>query len=332
MKERYLVDLNNEEDWMYPAEFIGADGHKGEDQRTIFIAEGPDRMYCVTDSVMYPRPAGEKENISHMCHEHQRGWEDFFVDSGSMDLYANGMKSTITPGNIIHLQAYEAHGMEFHSPVKYRGFFHGLANYDNQAELYHLRKTNPQIMQDPEYQRIRLAGQVGGSSGGRDFYTREPPVCEEVPIEQNPAVRNISRPLAIYKLDGVDMKQLTRRWENGGKCEMWALDMVEGFTAASDKFLNHAELYYVTAGQVKFVIWGEEVVAGPECVVKIPALRNFTIEALSDAVMYDAGGSPRWQAFLEDRASILKYDPARAKDPQAMQALREKFGVQISVG
>jgi len=238
MKQRYLVDLNNEDHWEYPAEFIRPDGSKSEEQRTLFMAEGPDRMYCVTDSVMYPRHPDDTSNLM-MCHEHQRGWEDFFVDSGSMDLFVNGMKTVVTPGNIIHLQAYEAHGMDFHSPVKYRGFFHGLANYDNQEELYYLRKKNPQIMQDPEFQRVRQTGLTGG---GRDFYNREAPVWEEVPIEQNPSVRNISRPLATYKLDGITMKQITRRWENGGRCEMWAAEMVKGFTAATGEYINPSEL------------------------------------------------------------------------------------------
>jgi quercetin dioxygenase-like cupin family protein len=246
-----------------------------------------------------------------------------------MDLYVNGMKTLVTTGNIIHLQAYEAHGMVFHDPVKYRGFFHGLANYDNQPEMYILRKKNPQIMQDPEFMRIRETGVTGG---GRDFYVREKPVWVDVPIEENPSVRNINRPLATFCLDGITLKQMTRRWENGGRCEMWAAEMDKGFKAASGQYLNHAELYYVTAGQVKFTIWDEEYVAEKECVVKIPALANFSISALTDAVMYDVGGVPRWQAYLEDRASILHYDPERGKDPATFAALREKFGVQIAVG
>ena len=327
MKERFLVDLNNEDHWLYPAEFIMADGHKGEDQRTIFLSEGPGRMFSVTDSVMYPAAPGTQEDF--MCHEHRNGWEDFFVDSGSMDLYVNGMKTLVTPGDIIHLQNYETHGMDFHAPVKYRGFFHHLSNYDNQAELWHLRKINPQIMQDPEYMRIRATGTTGG---GNDFYRREKPIWEEVPVEQNPTVRNIKRPLMTFKLDGVTMKMITKRWENGGHCEMWAMELDKGFKAVSNKYLNHSELYYVTAGQVKFRIWDEEYVAGSECVVKVPTLSNFEFTATEDSVMYDVGGVARWQAYLADRASILKYDPARAKDPAVFENLRTVFGVQLDIG
>jgi hypothetical protein len=107
--------------------------------------------------------------------------------------------------------------------------------------------------------------------------------------------------------------------------------MGKGYTAKSDKYLNHSELYYVTAGQVKFNIWGDDYIAGSECVVKVPALANFTITALTDAVMYDVGGASRWHAYMYDRASILQYDPERAKDPATFAALREKFGIQLSI-
>ena len=113
---------------------------------------------------------------------------------------------------------------------------------------------------------------------------------------------------------------------------MWAAEMDKGYSAKSEKYLNHAELYYITAGQVNFRIWDDEYVAGPECVVKVPALSNFAITALTDAVMYDVGGVSRWQAYMYDRASILQYDPERANDPATFSALREKFGVQLSIG
>ena len=327
MNERYLVDLNNEDHWMYPAEYITPQGNKSEDQRTIFLSEGPGSMFTVTDSVMYPTPPGLPDGVA--CHEHQRGWEDFFVDDGTMDLFVNGMKTLVTPGDIIHLQNYEAHGMTFHSPVKYRGFFHHLVNYESQAELYILRKKNPQIMQDPDFMRVRATGYTGG---GRDFYVREKPIWEEVPVEQNSAIRNIKRPLMTFKLDGITMKMMTRRWENGGHCEMWAMELDQGFKAVSDKYLNHSELYYITAGQVKFRIWEDEYIAGPECVVKVPALANFDFTATKDSVMYDVGGVSRWQAYLSDRASVLQYDPERAKDPAVFETMRTVFGVQLDIG
>ena len=321
MKHPYLMDLNNEESWMYPIELIGPDGHKGEDQRTIHMPEGPDRLFCVTDSIMYP-DSPEAAQDYHF-HEHKHGWEDFFVDSGGLDLYVNGKKSYAAPGDIIHLQPFEAHGMKFHAPTKYRGFMHGIANSDNSPVLAVLRAKNPDAMKDPAFPRSKI--------GGGDFYPRETPLWEEVPSEQCSSIRNINRPIETFQLDGVTMKMMVARWENGGLCEMWAAEMKEGFTATSVQYPIHLELYYVTAGQVKFTVFDEEFVAGPECVVKVPKLAPFTITALTDAVMYDVGGLPRWYAYLQDRASILKHDPERAEKPETFEELREKFDIQIKM-
>ena len=318
MRHPYCWDLNNPESWLYPIELIGPDGHKGEDQRTIHMPEGPDRLFCITDSVMYATRTDIEGNLHY--HEHQMGWEDFFVDSGSMDLYINDKKVFVTVGDIIHLQPYEAHGMFFHSPVKYRGFMHGLPNSDNSPVGAVLREKNPDAMKDPAYPRDRI--------GIRDIYMREPPLFEECAAEKCSSIRNIKRPMATFALDGVSMKMISARWENGGVCEMWAADMQKGFSVKSDPYIIHPDLFYITSGQVKFTVYGEEFIAGPECVVKAPKLSNYTIEALSDAVMYDVGGVPRWYAYLQDRSSVMQNDPERAKDAETLKSLREKFFVQ----
>jgi len=324
MKHPYLMDLNDKESWLYPIELKGPDGHKGEDQRTIHMPIGPDRLFCVTDSVMYPPPEG-RVNDPHY-HDHPFGWEIFFVDSGSMDLYVNGMKVLVKAGDIIHLQTHEAHGMHFHSPVKYRGFMHGISNSDYAPELAVLREKNPgfNVWQDPELPEMFQIG------GGKRI-PREKPIWVEVPVEQCSTIRNINRPMATFKLDGVTMKMISARWENGGLCEMWAAEMDKGYTAKSVKYCSNMEMYYVTAGEIKFNVLGEEFIAKPECVVKAPKLGNFTIEALTDAVMYDVGGLPYWQSYMLDRASVEQYDPERAKDPATFAALRSRFGVQLSI-
>lgn len=320
MKHPYLMDLNDEDSWLYPIELKGPDGHKGEDQRTIHMPEGKDRLFCVTDSVMYPPPPDRADHPLH-SHEHQMGWEVFFVDSGGMDLYVHGIKTYVAPGSLIHLQPYEEHGMTFRAPTKYRGFMHGIPNSDNAPVIAALRGKEPDALQNPEFPMSKI--------WGGDFHSREAPLWEEVPPEKCSCVRNKDRPMATFRLDGVIMKMISARWENGGLCEMWAAEMSKGFSVKSDPYPLHLELYYVTAGEVKFTVFDEEFIAGPECVVKIPKLARFSITALSDAVMYDVGGLPRWYAYLQDRASILSNDPERAGNPETFRTLRDKFGVQL---
>ncbi|NLO47576.1 MAG: cupin domain-containing protein [Clostridiales bacterium] len=319
MKHPYLIDLNDRENWLYPIELFGPDGHKGEDQRTINMPEGPHKELCVTDSVMYPGKSSKPSELH--CHEHRIGYEDFFVDSGGLDLYINGKKTYVAPGNIIHLQPYEAHGMNFRAPTKYRGFFHDLGNSDNSPVIAILRAKKPNAMQDPNFTKYMM--------GPGDIYMREAPEWVEVPPEQCPNVRNISRPMAEFKLDGATMKMITARWENGGVNELWGVEMEPGFYAEWVEYPLETEMYYVTAGEVEFTVYDETFVAYPECVVKIPKFASHSIVAKSNAVMYDIAGKTRWYAFLQDRSSILYYEPERAKKPETMAALKEKFGCMI---
>ena len=317
MKHPYLIDLNDEANWLYPIELFGPDGVKHEDQRTINNGIGPHKLFCVTDSLMY------KSNPEHThFHEHLIGYEIFFIDSGGLNFYANSQKSYVEPGSILFIQPYEAHYMQFTADTKFRGFFHDLRNSDNSPELAILRKNRPALAADPNFFREHALG-------GHDSQMREPLVCEEVPVEKMTTVRHIDRPIASFDLGGATMKMITGRWENGGVCEMWAIEMQPGFQVEWDQFPTEPEMYYVTKGEVKFKIYDEEFVATPECVVKVPKFAEHSIEALTDSVMYDVGGLTRWYAFLQDRASIMKYDPERAKLPETIAELKRKYGCNV---
>jgi hypothetical protein len=100
------------------------------------------------------------------------------------------------------------------------------------------------------------------------------------------------------------MKMLTARWENGGVNELWAAEMEPGFYAEWVQYPPAPEMYYITAGEVRFRVYDEEFTAYPECLVKIPKFADHSLQVLSKAVMYDIGGLTRWQALLEDYTSI----------------------------
>ena len=317
MKHPYLIDLNDEDNWLNPQVLKRPDGSKGEDQRTITIGEGVHRLFCVTDSVMYP---GDPKSVHF--HEHHEGYEYFFVDSGGMDLYADGRKAYVAPGNIIFFQPFQAHGMTFREPTKYRGFFHDMKNSDTALERAILRKNRPDVVNMPDYFARFVTSQ-------HDTAMREAFDCAEVPAEEMRAVRNIARPLDEFRLDGVCLKMITARWENGGVNEMWAAEMEPGFHAEWVDFPTVKEMYYITGGEIGFKVYDEEFTAYPECVVKIPIFAPHSIKAVKRSVMYDIGGLTRWQALLQDRSAILR-DPVRADDPAVMDALKAKYGCQIS--
>ena len=317
MKHPYLIDLNDPENWLYPQVLRRPDGTPGEDQRTINIGEGVHRLFCVTDSIMYP--PGEKDP-PHF-HEHTIGYEYFFVDSGGMDLFVDGKKAYVAPGNIIFFQPLQAHGMSFRAPTKYRGFFHDMKNSDTARERAILKQNRPDVVKLPDYMKRFVSSQ-------HDTVMREPFTCVETPAEEVSAIRNIARPLMEYKLDGVTMKMITARWENGGVNEMWAAEMAPGFYAEWVEYPTENEMYYVTEGEIQFKVYDEEFTAHAECLVKIPLYASHSLWATKKSVMYDIGGLTRWQGLLQDRSAILA-DPARAGDAELMEQLKAKYGCQI---
>ena len=313
---KYLIDLNDPANFINPVSVKAPDGYVVEDQHTVLFPEGEHRLFCMTDSIMHATRPGSALN----SHEHYWGYEIFFVDSGSADVYINGLKSFMDTGSIFFLQPYQAHSMYIHSDIKYRGFFHDWLYHEDGEAGDLLRKYHPDYMTDPDFPKdILPAG---------DFFMRESPYnFKEVPPEECSPIRHKDRPLAQYELPGATMKMITARWENGGLCEMWCFEMKKGFYGKSYPFPANTDLYYVTDGEVKFNVYDEEFVAKKEHLVKIPKYAPRSFEAQTDAVMYDVGGLTRWYAYFMDRESIMALDPERAAKPETFDELRKKLGV-----
>lgn len=318
-KVQYLYDLNDKANWLAPISVKTPDGYVVEDQHTVLMPEGPRRHLTMTDSVMHTtRPDADPH-----FHEHATGYEVFFVDGGGMDVYINRQKAYIKPGSILFLQPYQAHGMFFHADTKYRGFFHDMPYGEEGDAGSLLREHFPNFMEDPDFPKEILPK--------GDFFLREPPVnYVEVPPEQCQPIRHRDRPMGAYELPGITMKMLTGRWENSGLCELWCFEMKSGFHAQSYPFPANTDLYYITEGEVKFKVYDEEFTAKAEHLVKIPMYAPRSFDAVKDSVMYDVGGSPRWDAYLADRESILAREPERAKDPAVLDGLRKKHGIHYS--
>jgi mannose-6-phosphate isomerase-like protein (cupin superfamily) len=319
MKHPYLIDIKDPQYWLYPTNGYDSDGGIMEEQRTLSMPEGVHRTFCFTDSLMYPSKDVNGDAV--FLHEHHQGYETFFVESGGLDFYIDGKKCFVGKGSIIHIQPYEVHGMNFRDYTIYRGVFHDWNCIDDAVATGTLEQHYPDAKKDPKFFGLLISN--------IDLHGRERADFVEVPVGEVPAVRNPDKPMAQFKLDGVTMKMLTARWENGGINELWRAEMAPGFHAEWDDFPTTPELFYVVEGQVRFKIYDDEFVAGPDSLVKIPKYAPHSIKALSSSAMYDLGGTTRWYAFLQDRASILKYDPDRAKKPETMSALKAKFGCQI---
>ena len=322
-KNEFLFDLKTPETtWKGGvAHSYFPNGEVSSDVGTITDAEGEHGLYWCLDTVMHKNPAEMDPAVTAMPHFHWRGYETFFVDSGSLYLYIDGKKALAKTGDIVHLQAGQSQGMFFLEDVKWRGTYHDFFTYPEAGDVGRVKRLLPGLADDPELNALSTRGFM-------DSNRIEPFLCREVPTADCHAIKNPQRPHAAYEFPGVSFRIIVERWENGGVKELECALMEPGFSARWVKYPPLRELFYVRSGKVKFTIGGVEFIADDECVVDAPRFLPRGIEVLEKTEMYDLGGQPYWSLFLQNYVSIQHYDPARLT-PENLKALKERFHVQI---
>ena len=259
-----------------------------------------------------------------MSHEHCRGFETFFIDSGRMYVYLDGVRVIVEEGDILHLQPGQQHAMAQLETVKFRGFFHDLDAFTFGQRRKDFIKNMPEAEDDPEYLECIQS---------KDFIKRERPCYTDVPAETNNSVKNPNRPKAVYKFDGVTVKIIVPRWEDWGVCECICAEMEPGFTAKWVKYPRSRELYYVRNGKVKFTIFDKEYIATKACLVNIPQNAPHSLVALEKSEVYQVHANTHWFSFLQDYESIKQLFPERLEDPETLKTLKEKYECDIeSIG
>ena len=78
---------------------------------------------------------------------------------------------------------------------------------------------------------------------------------------------------------------------------------------------------------MKLSLFGEERIAQKSCVINVPMLAPFSLEALEDAEVYDVGGQTEWFNFLLDYHSLRTYSPERLEE--ALPALKDRDHVAV---
>ncbi len=292
---------------------------------TVTPPEGEHGLYWFLDTVMHKNPDGVDASKTQMPHFHYKGYETFFVDSGSLYLYINGMRVKCEKGDILHYQPGQSQGMLFLDEVKFRGTYHDLFKHDEFTDVTRVKKYMPELNDDATLTALAPYGRM-------DSNGMEPFLWKEAEKEQCSAVKHVDRPHAAYEFPGVSMRVVVERWENGGTKELDCAVMEPGFTAKWVQYPTIKELFYIRSGKVKFNIMGQEFIADDECVVVAPRYAPRSIEVLEKTQMFELGGQSYWSLFLQSYASIQHYDPARLT-PETLDALKKRFDIQIeSIG
>jgi mannose-6-phosphate isomerase-like protein (cupin superfamily) len=318
---RYLIDLNNEEHWLYTASppITRADG-KPNEEMAVFIRpdDSGHKLYAMTDSIMM---SSVRDDYVPRFHEHRTGYETWFVDSNAMDISINGQVTRIEPGTFFHLQPYMIHCMYMYGDVKFRGFFQDWNGADTVPYTQLMEHYQPGLKAKFKKADVYTVG--------HDHFEHETMDCVRVPNEEVYAVRHPDRPIAKFASDGVTIKLMVGRWECGGIREINYFEFEKGFKAETVDFPAYRELYFIREGEIKFKIFSDEFVAYKDCLVDIPSFIPHSIEALTKSAMYDMGGRTCWYDFLINYTTMLKKSPEKAKDAEVIEKLRRLNGFQI---
>jgi hypothetical protein len=212
--------------------------------------------------------------------------------------------------------------MHFPEPTVYRGIFHDINMTGTLKGLAYIREVNPEQLKGlASFQRYLMRA---------DNIIREAPVSVTVPKEEVPEVRTPDRPLRVFELEGVTMKQYTGRWENNGLTELWMAELEDGFTVEFNSDDPNTDMFYIIDGEVRFKVAGEEFTAARDCIVKIPGYAPRSFTARGKAIMYDLAGLTHWLDLMEDYTSIKTNNPGRLNDSNVVAALKEKYNCHIS--
>ena len=318
----FLYDLKTPETtWRGSGKHTWPSGKVASEAGLITDAVGPHGLYWFLDTIMHEVPE-EMRATWQMPHYHVHGYETFFVDSGSLYLFINGQRVLCKPGDIVHLQAGQAHGMLFMEETKWRGTYHDFEVYPENTDIGRVKQFMPELKDDPELNALAYRGEMDS------VVLPEPFVYKDVPVEQCLAVKHMDRPHASYEFPGCSVKVLVERWENGGTKELIGAVCEPGFTAEWVKYPKLRELLYVRKGKVKFTILGQEIIADDECILDIPRFAPHKLEVLEKAEIYDVVGQSCWSLFLQAYNSICTLNPDK-KTPEYIEKLKKRFDIQI---
>ena len=301
---KFLIDINDPENWLR----VNYDQHPGqpvnEEQRQILWPEGPNQAFEFTDSVFYG---------GSTYHEHAFGWETFFLTAGRMDLTCHGKICTCEAGDILLIQPYCAHQMQFLEQGHWRGTFHDINMASIQNNWDRMRQYDSDCLDDEVIKGTYMANRYN--------ILREPALPTRVDKSEMWEVRNKNKYLTKYEFEGVTLKQMTARWENNGVTEMWRAEMQDGFGVQYERVLPNQDLFYVESGSVEFTVAGETFTADQDCLVKIPCFVPRSFVSRGESVMYDIGGTTHWLDVIEDYLSIRHYQPEKLKDETYMHTV-----------
>lgn len=305
MKYRYLIRMNEPEDWLR---------HWDEGTQVVNDFIFPQGIYEkneMSDTIYH-------KDVTVGYHQHKKGYETFQIAKGSVECVIRGKRFVAQEGDIIHLVPYTPHGFRFlEEGTIWRELFQEINMCQGIMDKNIVKGNYPEYMSDAAFMEMYR--------GEHKSLQREVPVPTDVDKTQMHEVRTPEFAYSEYHGDGYDLKLKVGKWETNGVKEIWQASLKKGLYA--DYAYPHAnwELYYVMKGALEVTVLDETFVAGSDCLVHIPPFHKHSIRVLEDTELLDYGGETDLMALLEDLESLKTYKPEKLADEAFMKEFYHKY-------
>lgn len=312
MKNRYLIEAYNENDWLYNLN----DGTEEVHQFTM--PEGP-RMKNECSDTIYKK--GDHVNY----HIHKKGCETFYIAKGSVEVTVRGRRCVITEGDILHLPPNTAHGFTYlEDGTVWRELFHDIDMAGSTINKNRIKDNYPGMYEETEF-RAWYLDKVG------NFPREEPVHVKDTKKEDVWEVRTHDFGFSTFVFDKVVLKQKVGRWETDNVHEVWMATMKQGAYIEWGRPYDESNLFFIAKGKVRFNVLGEEFTASGDNIVYIPEFTKFSICAEEDGTeVFDYGCTARLLDLLEDYDALISGDSRYFEDVKAKETFLRKYDCYIT--
>lgn len=257
----------------------------------------------------------ENEDIGY--HAHYSGTETFLCLKGKVEIIAEGRKSYMLPGDILHMQPFMGHAFRALEPDTWIAtLFQGMDMIQLMEFKFYLMKNFKETFTADEAFKEKFA----------IFANKIDRKCPKPIPSEREDVFALRRPGAgkCYSFPGITLHEKVARYETTGSREFWEADVKEGAVMHFDELKEHWRLFLVNKGSVECTVYGEEPFTArgeDHALIRIPPYHPFTLKASTDCNFYDLDCPDMLGNLMEE------IDPENVPTGEAWEKLKKNFHI-----
>lgn len=265
-----------------------------------------------------------KEGDEVPYHEHERGYETFLIDGGSVEVTIRGKRTIAHKGDMVHIPPFIPHKFRFleHNTI-WRELFQEIQMNSGMMEHLRVKQFHRDRITDPEYTKEN-------HKRHKSIWYEVQPEPDDVTKYDIPEIRPFDFALAEFSFDHVVLRQKVKRAETAGVKEVWQAVLDSGVRLSWNEENPFPKLFVVYSGQVKVKVDGEkDFVANERDILHIPSYLAGSIETTEDTILLDYNCEGFLFRALEEIKALKVQSPEKLQDSDLVKALLRKHDCHI---